>query len=47
MSEEMLNTKELAAYLGIHEKQVYALLKAGYPRYREVGFPEENHRRLD
>jgi putative molybdopterin biosynthesis protein len=29
MSDEMMNTKELAGYLGIHEKQVYALLKAG------------------
>ncbi len=29
MSEKMMNTKELAEYLGIHEKQVYALIKAG------------------
>ncbi len=29
MSEEMMNTKEVAQYLGIHEKQVYALIKAG------------------
>jgi excisionase family DNA binding protein len=28
MSEEMMNTKEVAAYLDIHEKQVYALIKA-------------------
>jgi len=28
MSEEMMNTKEVAQYLGIHEKQVYALIKA-------------------
>jgi putative molybdopterin biosynthesis protein len=28
MSEEMMNTKEVAHYLGIHEKQVYALIKA-------------------
>jgi len=28
MSEEIMNTKELAAYLGINEKQVYALTKA-------------------
>ena len=28
MSEEMMNTKEVATYLGIHEKQVYALIKA-------------------
>ena len=29
MSEEMMNTREVAAYLGINEKQVYALIKAG------------------
>jgi len=29
MSEEMMNTKETATYLGINEKQVYALIKAG------------------
>jgi putative molybdopterin biosynthesis protein len=28
MSTEMMNTKEAAAYLGIHEKQVYALIRA-------------------
>lgn len=28
MSEEMMNTKEVAQYLGIHEKQVYALIKS-------------------
>jgi len=28
MSSEMMNTKEVAQYLGIHEKQVYALIKA-------------------
>jgi putative molybdopterin biosynthesis protein len=28
MTEEMMNTKEVAKYLGIHEKQVYALIKA-------------------
>jgi putative molybdopterin biosynthesis protein len=28
MPEEMMNTKEVAKYLGIHEKQVYALIKA-------------------
>ncbi|MCP4132809.1 MAG: helix-turn-helix domain-containing protein [bacterium] len=28
MSKDMMNTKEVAAYLGIHEKQVYALIKA-------------------
>lgn len=28
MSEEMMSTKEVAQYLGIHEKRVYALIKA-------------------
>ena len=28
MPEEMMNTKEVAQYLGIHEKQVYALIKS-------------------
>jgi excisionase family DNA binding protein len=28
MSQEMMSTKEVARYLGIHEKQVYALIKA-------------------
>jgi len=28
MSEEMMSTKEVAQYLGVHEKQVYALVKA-------------------
>jgi len=28
MSEEIMNTKEVAKYLGIHEKQVYALIKS-------------------
>ena len=28
MSEDMMNTKEAAKYLGIHEKQVYALIKS-------------------
>jgi len=28
MSEEMMSTKEVARYLGIHEKQVYTLIKA-------------------
>jgi len=27
MSEELMNTKEVAQYLGIHEKQVYLLIK--------------------
>lgn len=29
MPDEMMNTKKVAAYLGINEKQVYALIKAG------------------
>lgn len=29
MGKEMFNTREVAEYLGIHEKQVYALIKAG------------------
>ena len=28
MAEEMMNTKEVAKHLGIHEKQVYALIKS-------------------
>ena len=28
MSEEMMSTKEVARYLGVHEKQIYALVKA-------------------
>jgi putative molybdopterin biosynthesis protein len=28
MTEEMMNTKEVAHYLGIHEKQVYGLIKS-------------------
>ena len=28
MPEDLMNTKELARYLGVHEKQVYALVKA-------------------
>lgn len=28
MPEEMMNTKEVAQYLGIHEKQVYGLIKS-------------------
>jgi putative molybdopterin biosynthesis protein len=28
MSEEMMNTKEVAHYLGVHEKHVYALIKS-------------------
>jgi len=28
MSNEMMNTKEVARYLGVHEKQVYALIKS-------------------
>jgi len=29
MSEEMMSTKELSSYLNIHEKQIYALIRAG------------------
>jgi putative molybdopterin biosynthesis protein len=29
MSEELMNTKEVAEYLDVHEKQVYGLVKAG------------------
>ena len=29
MSEEVMNTKEVARYLDIHEKQVYGLIKSG------------------
>jgi DNA binding domain, excisionase family len=29
MSEELMNTREVAEYLDIHEKQVYALIKTG------------------
>ena len=29
MSSELMNTKEIAKYLDIHEKQVYLLIKAG------------------
>ncbi len=45
MSEEMMNTKEVAAYLGVNEKQVYALIKAGrIPGTRVTGkwvFPKK------
>jgi len=45
MSEEMMNTKEAAGYLGIHEKQVYALIKTGrMPATRVTGkwiFPKK------
>ena len=29
MSDQLMNTKEVAQYLDIHEKQVYALIKTG------------------
>ncbi len=41
MSQTFMNTKEVAEYLDIHEKQVYALVKAGRiprPRPRESGY---------
>ncbi len=38
MSDQLMNTKEVAEYLGIHEKQVYALIKAkGIPCTRATG----------
>ncbi len=38
MSDIFMNTKEVAEYLGIHEKQVYALIKAGrMPATRVTG----------
>jgi excisionase family DNA binding protein len=38
MSEEMMNTREVARYLDIHEKQVYALIKTGrMPATRVTG----------
>ena len=51
MSGDMMNTKEVAGYLGIHEKQVYALIKAGrIPGTRITGkwvFPTKADRRVD
>ncbi|MCE5263119.1 MAG: helix-turn-helix transcriptional regulator [Deltaproteobacteria bacterium] len=45
MPDEMMNTKEVAGYLGIHEKQVYALIKTGrMPATRVTGkwiFPKK------
>ena len=45
MSDTMFSTKEVAAYLGINEKQVYALIKAGrIPGTRVTGkwvFPKK------
>jgi excisionase family DNA binding protein len=45
MSEEIMNTKEVAQYLGIHEKQVYALIKSKrIPSTRVTGkwiFPKQ------
>ena len=45
MSEKMMNTREVAKYLGIHEKQVYALIKSKrIPSTRVTGkwvFPKE------
>ena len=38
MSSELMNTKEVAKYLDIHEKQVYGLIKAGrIPSTRVTG----------
>ncbi len=45
MSDEMMSTKEVARYLGIHEKRVYALIKsAKIPASRATGkwiFPKK------
>jgi putative molybdopterin biosynthesis protein len=45
MSEEMMNTREVARYLDINEKQVYALIKSGrMPATRVTGkwiFPKQ------
>lgn len=45
MASEMMSTREVAAYLGINEKQVYALIKAGrIPGTRVTGkwvFPKK------
>ena len=45
MSEEIMSTKEVAQYLGIHEKQVYALIKSKrIPSTRVTGkwiFPQK------
>jgi excisionase family DNA binding protein len=45
MSDELMNTKEVAQYLDIHEKQVYGLIKAGrIPSTRVTGkwiFPKK------
>ncbi len=45
MSEELMNTKEVARYLDINEKQVYALIKSGrMPSTRVTGkwiFPKQ------
>ncbi len=50
MSEEMMNTKEVAHYLGIHEKQVYALIGQKNPHNEgdgQMGLPPEAHRSMD
>ena len=45
MSEELMNTKEIAEYLDVHEKQIYALVKTGrIPSTRVTGkwiFPKK------
>jgi excisionase family DNA binding protein len=45
MPDGMMNTKEVAAYLGIHEKQIYGLIKSGrMPATRVTGkwlFPKK------
>ena len=51
MSAELMSTKEVASYLGIHEKQVYALIKGETdsfdPGNGEMGLSQETHRRMD
>jgi len=50
MTEEMMNTKQVAQYLGIHEKQVYALIKAKRipsTRSRQMDLPKAIDRRMD
>jgi len=47
----MMNTKEVARYLGIHEKHVYALIDPkripADEGNRQMGFPPETHQKMD
>ena len=50
MSDEMMNTKEVARYLGINGKQVYALIGRSVYRHEgdgEMGISPEAYRRMD